>query len=142
MVPSSRIMAYIYILYYAIIILNYAHIFAYGTISKIGLLFHIIRRFLPYTNLSYLPLSSIQHVSLSACRAWRPLKALFAYCIEYHKGQYLHSRGRFAMVATDDLSSLLGSGARTKGQITTKLHKNNEVSLTVAHMHMMFLQFS
>ena len=32
------------------------------------------------------------------------------------------------MIATDDLSSLLGSGARTKGHITTKLHKNNSDS--------------
>ena len=30
-----------------------------------------------------------------------------------------------SMVDTDDLSSLLGSGARMKGHITTKLHKNN-----------------
>ena len=34
MVPSSMIM--VYILYYAIIILNYAHIFAYGTISRVS----------------------------------------------------------------------------------------------------------
>ena len=34
MVPSSRIM--VYVLYYAIIILNYAHVFAYGTISRVS----------------------------------------------------------------------------------------------------------
>ena len=34
MVPPSRII--VYILYYAIIILNYAHIFAYGTISRVS----------------------------------------------------------------------------------------------------------
>ena len=34
MVPSSRIM--VYILYYAIIILNYGHIFVYGTISRVS----------------------------------------------------------------------------------------------------------
>ena len=34
MVPSSRIM--VYILFYAIIILNYAHIFAYGTINRVS----------------------------------------------------------------------------------------------------------
>ena len=46
-----------------------------------------------------------------------------------------------SMVATDDLSSLLGSGARTKGHITTKLHKNNKVSVTVVHMLTMFYTF-
>ena len=46
------------------------------------------------------------------------------------------------MVDTDDLSSLLGSGARMKGHITTKLHKNNKVSVTVVHMYTMFLHFS
>ena len=46
------------------------------------------------------------------------------------------------MVATDDLSSLLGSGARTKGHINTKLRKNTEVSVKVVHMLMMLLHFS
>ena len=43
------------------------------------------------------------------------------------------------MVDIDDLSSLLGSGARRKGHITTKLHKNNKVPVTVVHMLTMFL---
>ena len=46
------------------------------------------------------------------------------------------------MVDTDDLSSLLGSSARMKGHVTTKLHKNNNVSVTVVHMLTMFLHFS
>ena len=46
------------------------------------------------------------------------------------------------MIATDDLSSLSGSGARTKGHITIKLHKNNKVCVTVVHMLTMFLHFS
>ena len=46
------------------------------------------------------------------------------------------------MVDTDDLSSLLGSGVRMKGHITTKLHKNNKVSVTVIYMYTMFLYFS
>ena len=46
------------------------------------------------------------------------------------------------MVATDDLSPLLGSGARMKGHITKKLHKHTNVSVTVVHVLMMFLHFS
>ena len=81
-------------------------------------------------------------ISLSACRAWHPLKAVFAYCVEYHEGQYFTRSMTVSMVDTDDLSSLLGSGARMKGHITTKPHKNNKVSVTVVHMYTMFLHFS
>ena len=43
---------------------------------------------------------------------------------------------------TNDLSYLLGSGTRTKGQITTTLHKKNKVSVTVVHIIAMSLRFS
>ena len=89
MVPSSRIM--VYILYHAIIILNYAHIFAYGTISRVS--------------------SGIYDHGVMNKRVLQ--------------GAVFTRSRRVSMAATDHLSSLLGSGARTKGHITTNPHRNN-----------------